>query len=181
MALDDAVHDRLRALSDEGTLRGALEIEAVWSEAEDVAVSAESYMGLVVRGLEELPLAPAPELEVPKEVLDQMDPRALKSATLLIRAAVHGVPDHVGADLDVGSEGSVEVHWRVEPCLIWVVKPPPMSWPCVRVRTYVQVDPHRPNLQVRASFLAHRVLEQALPMLRGAVVQESVQPPGDDP
>lgn len=156
----------LATLSATCSLENAGKIDDIREQAEEICIEAESHLQLLAKRLDPIPLAPEPELILPDEISEQMDSAALASARQLIRAVLHIVPD-AEADLDVASNGSVEVAWRVPNSLIWIVGRPPMSWPGVRVRSYARLEPSSPKMQIRSFYLAHRVIEQAQSLLVG--------------
>lgn len=160
----------IEQLGKAGSLDAAKQIDAIRESVDEVSVAAESYLRAIVKGLPAIPkIEQAPAwLDEPTDDYDPttIDPRVMASARDIVRAVLAVAPAGAIAKCEPASDKGLEICWDTPLQLTWIIGKPRLPWPGVNVRAYTRAQVDRPALDVRTFFLAHRLIDHAVPVLR---------------
>jgi hypothetical protein len=142
-------------------LRGALRIDEIREQFEDVCFTAESRLRTMLRRLPQLSLAPEPQWLT--SALDglgasSVDPRAIESGRRLVRAMFAITGASIDASLQATPSRGLEIAWNTDSRLTWVIAAPRLSWPGVNVHAYAREGT---SVRARSFFVAHRAVFHA--------------------
>lgn len=145
----DTIAHAIRQASDSPEPRDAIaQIDSIWERIEDVSAVAEARMRLLLKKVDPPAVSSQPEwlrhgIEELRRDLREAGPQynaAIESASRLICSVCSALEvassTIAQADLSASLFGGIEVEWKAERDLMWIVWPPRLSWPGVHVRVY---------------------------------------------